>query len=230
MYCVKCGVRLADTEKRCPLCDTAVYHPELQQPEGRPLYPKGKYPKSQPNSKAFNGVLIILFLIPAIICLLADLQPDKKLDWFGLAAGGLLISYIAMALPLWFDKPNPVIFGPCIYVATTVYLLYINSYTNGNWFMSFALPIAGGLCLITCAVVTLLRYLRRGRLFVWGGALIALGGLMLLMEYLLSVTFGVTYVGWSVYPFAVLLLLGILLIYLAISRSARELLARKLFF
>ena len=29
MYCIKCGVKLADTEKKCPLCGTVVYHPEF---------------------------------------------------------------------------------------------------------------------------------------------------------------------------------------------------------
>ena len=37
MYCVKCGVRLADTEKVCPLCATRVYHPDLEQPKTPPL-------------------------------------------------------------------------------------------------------------------------------------------------------------------------------------------------
>lgn len=230
MFCVKCGVRLADTEKSCPLCGTVVYHPELQQQEAQPLYPKGKLPKVQPNSKAFNGILIILFLIPMMICLLSDLQENGKLDWFGLAAGGLLIGYIALALPLWFTKPNPVIFVPCNFATTIAYLLYVNVHTNGNWFMSFAFPVAGGLCLITCAAVTLLYYLRKGRLFVWGGVMIALGGLILLMEFLLSITFRLSFVGWSVYPLVVLALFGVLLIYLAISPGARETLARKLFF
>ena len=29
MYCIKCGVELADSEKRCPLCGTPVFHPDL---------------------------------------------------------------------------------------------------------------------------------------------------------------------------------------------------------
>ena len=57
----------------------------------------------------------------------------------------------------------------------------------------------------------------------------ALGGTMLLIEYLLDITFGRAFVGWSIYPLAVLILLGGLLIYLAIDRSAREVMERKLF-
>ncbi len=39
MYCMNCGVRLGDSEKRCPLCGLRVYHPDLETPRGEPLYP-----------------------------------------------------------------------------------------------------------------------------------------------------------------------------------------------
>ena len=230
MFCINCGVKLADTEKKCPLCDTVVYHPSLQQKEARPLYPKNRHPKVQANSKAFNGIFIILFFIPMLICFLADLQRNGELNWFGFAAGGLLIGYIALALPLWFRKPNPVIFLPCNFGTVILYLLYINLATGGNWFLSFAFPIAGSLCLIICAVVTLVYYLRKGRLYIFGGGFIALGALMLLVEFLLDITFDVKFIGWSIYPLVVLVLLGGALIYLAINRSAREMMERKLFF
>lgn len=102
--------------------------------------------------------------------------------------------------------------------------------TGGHWFLSFALPVVGGLCLVTTAAVTLLRYIRRGRLYIHGGVLAALGGWLLLLEYLMGVTFGVRFIGWSVYPLLVLALLGGLLIYVAIDSDAREMLKRKLFF
>ena len=230
MYCIHCGVKLADTEKKCPLCGTVVYHPELQQKDVRPLFPREKMPKSKSGSKALNGAVIILFLIPLIVSLLSDLHIDGKADWFGFVAGALVAAYVAFALPMWFSKPNPVIFVPCSFAAAALYLLYINFATGGNWFFSFALPVIGGVCLIVCAVITLLYYLRRGRLYIIGGAFIALGAFMLLIEFLLSVTFSLRFIGWSIYPMAVLVLFGGLLIYLAINRSAREMMERKLFF
>ena len=229
MFCINCGVRLADTEKKCPLCATEVYHPDLKQPQALPLYPKDKAPKLKPNSKAFNGAIIILFLIPMLVCFLADLHNDLRLDWFGYVAGGVIFTYVAFALPLWFRKPNPVIFLPCSFAAAAVYLLYINIATGGNWFMSFAFPTTGALALIFCTVVTLFKYVRRGKLYVLGGAFMALGGASILIEFLLSITFGTTFKGWSIYPLAALFLLGALLIYLGISRSAREMMERKFF-
>ena len=230
MYCVKCGVKLADTEEKCPLCNTAVYHPDLAQETEKPLYPKDKMPPSSHSSKSLNGAIAILFCIPIIVCFYADRSMDGALGWFGYVAGALLVAYVAFALPLWFQKPNPVIFVPCNFAAVGLYLLYINWGTGGNWFLSFAFPVVGGLCLITSAVVTLIYYLRRGRLYILGGAFMALGAFMLLIEFLLGITFDIAYIGWSVYPLVVLFFFGGLLIYLAINRSARELMERKLFF
>ena len=230
MYCIECGVKLGDAEKRCPLCGTAVCHPDYVDRPGKPLYPDKKMPPRSSGSKALNGVVILLFLIPLFVCFAADLLLDGSVEWFGYAAGALLLTYVVFALPLWFRKPNPVIFVPCDFAAAVFYLLYINWATGGTWFFTFALPVVGGLCLITCAVVTLLYYLRKGRLYVIGGAFMALGAFMLQVEFLLGVTFGLQFIGWSVYPLGVLLLFGGMLIYLAINSAAREILARKLFF
>lgn len=230
MYCIKCGVKLADTEKKCPLCDTVVYHPDLQQAPQPPLYPANKLPKSNSGSKVLNGAVIMLFFIPLLVCFFADLSLDGNMEWFGYVAGALLMAYVAIALPLWFRKPNPVVFVPCDFAAAGGYLLYINRATEGDWFLTFAFPVVGGMGLLTCAVVTLFYYLRRGRLYILGGAFMALGAFMLLIEFLLNVTFGLPMIGWSIYPLVVLVLFGGLLIYFAINSSAREMIERKLFF
>ena len=223
-------MRLAETENKCPLCNTVVYHPDFKQPEVPKNYPDDKIPKSNSVAKASSGVIVFLFLVPLLISFISDLQADGKLDWFGFVAGALVVGYITLALPLWFKKPNPAVFVPCSFAASALYLLYINLATNGSWYLSFALPIISVLCLITCTLFSLIYYVKRGRLYIFGGALILLGGFMLLVEYLLNVTFGVPFVGWSIYPLVVLTLLGCMLIYLAIDKNAREIIKRKLFF
>ena len=230
MYCVKCGVELADTEKKCPLCATAVYHPELERPEAPPLYPTDKMPPTASRSRALNGVVIILFLIPLSVCYFADWSLDGSIQWYGFVAGALGLVYTAFALPAWFLKPEPVALTAVNFGAAAVYLLYIDCATGGGWFLGFALPMTGGLAVITCALVGLLYYLRKGRLFIVGGAQMALGGLMVLLESLLVRTFGLSYTGWSLYPLAVLILCGGLLIYLGVNSEAREIMERKLFF
>ena len=63
-----------------------------------------------------------------------------------------------------------------------------------------------------------------------GGAFIATGAFMLLVEFLMNLTFDLSFIGWSLYPLVVLVLFGCLIIYLAINSDARETLERKLFF
>lgn len=231
MYCINCGVKLESGEKLCPLCGTEVCHPSFTPNEEKRLYPSGRMPEVVPHSNAFNGVLIVMFLIPALVSLLADFQFDGNYQWSGYVIGALMLGYIAFALPLWFKKPSPVIFTPCTFAGAVVYLLYINLNLDGDWFLSFAFPVAGGFGIIATTVVTLLYYLKKGRLYIWGGAFLVTGAFIMLIEFFMSITFvKVNFMGWSLYPFTVLVLLGGMLLYLAINKSAREVMERKLFF
>ncbi len=229
MYCINCGVKLADTEKTCPLCGVRVYHPDLTQKDAVPLYPQQTVlPQENPRTAVI--ILTTLFLILALTSLICDLQLSGRIVWSGYVMGGLALAYVIAILPLWFRKRNPVIFVPCDFAAAALYLLYINLATDGQWFLSFALPVTAAIALIVTAVITLLRYISRGRLYVFGGAACALGLYMPMLEYLLYRTFDLTsFPVWSLYPLVALVLIGGMLIYLAANRSARELMERKFF-
>ena len=230
MYCINCGVKLADSEKQCPLCLTKVYHPDISQKDADPLYPPQRYPALQVSPTGTRVILTVLFLLPLLICLQCDLLLSGGISWSGYVSGALVVLYVAVVLPSWFRKPNPVIFVPCTFAAVGAYLLYINFATAGSWFLSFAFPVTGFIALVVTAVVTLLRYVRKGMLYIIGGAFIALGAFMPLMEFLLVLTFSsVEFVWWSLYPLTALVLLGGMLIFLAICRPARETMERKLF-
>ena len=120
MYCINCGVKLSDTEKRCPLCQTTVYHPDLTRPDVQPLYPEGLSPEPQLNSKALQAILTAFFVLVASVCLVCDLQLGSGVVWAGYVIGGLVVSYVAGILPIWFKKPNPVIFVPCSFAAAAL--------------------------------------------------------------------------------------------------------------
>ncbi|MBE6958001.1 MAG: hypothetical protein E7447_02455 [Ruminococcaceae bacterium] len=229
MYCVNCGVKLSDTEKRCPLCQTAVYHPELPRKEAEPLYPEGLGPEIQVNPLLMQFIVTACYLLAMAVCLVCDLQLGDGIVWAGYVIGGLLLSYVVIILPLWFKNPNPVIFVPCDFVAAGLYLLYINLATGGKWFLSFAFPVAGFVGLVVTAVVVLRRYIRRGRLYVFGGAILAMGGFMPLMEFLLTITFPIPFIGWYLYPLIALGLAGGMLLFLAICKPARHAMAQKFF-
>lgn len=230
MYCIRCGVKLADTEKQCPLCGTIPFHPEIACQDAPPLYPKNRNPYIKVSSWGILWVVSALVVLAILTVLLCDLQINGSVSWSGFVVGGLAIFYVACILPQWFKKPNPVIFVPCSFLLIGGYLLYIDLTTNGSWFLSFAFPVVGFFGVLLTTVVTLVRYVQKGKLFIYGGAFLALGLFMPLMEFLLNFTFrperGLL---WSYFPMGALVLFGGFLIFLGICRPARETMTRKFF-
>ena len=156
MYCVKCGVKLSDTEKQCPLCGTAVFHPDIARNPGEEMYPSGKKP-AVPATPIWPLIIFsAAFLLPILIVLMCDIQLNGELNWAGYVVGALVTSYVIVVLPRWFRDPNPVIFVPCGFAAVALYVFYINYAVDGNWFLTLALPIIGGIC----AIVTVQRFFK----------------------------------------------------------------------
>lgn len=229
MYCINCGVKLADTEQTCPFCRTAPDTLLKKREPVRALYPENRYPERTVKTGALNGAILILFLLPLLVTFFVDLHFDRELNWFWYVAGAVVLAYVIIALPLWFRNPNPIIFVPCDFGAIALYLLLIQILTGGSWYFRFALPVTGSIGLLVTTMVVLLRCLRKGKLYIFGGSILAMGIIVLLVEFLLSVAFSIPFIGWSVYPLTVLTVLGCLLIFLAISGSAREKMERKFF-
>ena len=231
MYCVNCGVELSDSETVCPLCGTRVFHPDLPRKQADGPYPSDQHIRPEEvNRSGILFVMTVLALLPAVICLLCDWRINGRIVWSGFAAGGIGVLYVLILLPMWFRHPNPVIFVPVDFAAIILYLLYIDLATSGHWFLSFAFPVTGAIGLLLTAVVALVRYVHAGYLYIFGGALILGGGLAVLIEFLLNVTFQIHKVlFWSLYPMAAGVILGGMLLVIAICKPLRKSLHRKFF-
>ena len=230
MYCANCGVKLADTEERCPLCGTSAYHPEIKRPEVDPLYPKDFVVKTELSMATSHIIIFTLFLIPILITLYSDFYFNSELTWSVYVAFSLVLFYIIIILPLWFKRPTPAIFVPIDFVAIAFFLHYINFATGGNWFLSLAFPLITYLGITITATSVLLYYLKKGHLYVIGAFFIALGLFMEIIEFFMMITFKTNFDGWSLYPMIPLVLIGLGLITISISRNIRAVLARKLHF
>lgn len=230
MYCINCGVKLADTEEKCPLCGVTVCHPDFPKPVGEPLYPRHRYPAPRAASKAAQIVVTTLMAIAFLTTLFVDFQVNGGITWSGIAAGGIAFGYILLVLPFWFKRVNHLVYVPGVFLAAALYLLYINCAVDGDWFLGFALPVTVYAGVLVTVMVHLLLRRRDRALAVLGGGFIALAVLMPLMEGLIVAVFHrPRVVGWSVYPLISLALLGVMLIFLAVNRRAREKMEQKFF-
>ena len=230
MFCIKCGVELADTEKSCPLCGTTVFHPELTQKEVAPNYPPYRRQHSRLNRRGILFLITMFYVMLAIQLVVCEVSIFDQLSWSLYAIGGLALSYIVILLPTWFARPNPVIFVPCDFAAVTLFLWFINEFSGGKWFLTFVFPVAVVATLIVTAIITLSRYIGRGYFFIFGGASILTGAFVVMIEMLLHVTFSPPkFYFWSIYPLIAFALLGIALIIVGICRPLRESIAKKIF-
>lgn len=228
MYCIKCGAKLSSGQSICPICSTRVYHPDLPYEE-KSTYPKKEFVSEEFNRHGLLFIITVLFLLTLLLPPILEFTISRGINWSGYTAGGVLLGYITFVLPLWFRSPNPVIFVPCDFAGAILYLLYIDLKTGGKWFLSFAFPVCGAFCLITTALIVLLRYIKRGRLYMFGGAFIALGAWTVLIEFLISITFHTKMFVWSPCTMITMFLIGMMLIVIAIVKPLKESLKKKFF-
>ena len=230
MYCIQCGIELSEGQTLCPVCHTRVYHPDIPMGDARPTYPRGE----STEEVSPRGLLFVLTIFAALCVILppiSELIFDGGITWSGYMAGGVMLAYILFLLPPWFRRPEPVVFVSLDVVAIELYLLYINLVTHGDWFLSFAFPVVGILGLIAVTFTALTRYLRHGRLYIWGGTMIALGLWTALLEFFLWLTFDLSRVlSWSLCTLVPFCVLGLMLIIIALVRPLRESLERRFFF
>ncbi len=229
MYCVKCGVELADSEKACPLCKTPVYYPGFPKEEAR-QYPEFVSFEEKISPRGVYFVLAFLFGIAIIITAICDYNLNGQFTWGGYAVGGMVLAYTVFLFPLWFRRRSPLIFLSADFSVLALYLFYVNYALMGDWFFSFALPVTGALALIALSSVAIHRYVRRGLLYVAGGALIATGFFTVLLEWLLNRVFHLAdRLMWAYYPMIALSLFGIMLIIIASVKPLRESLRKRFY-
>lgn len=228
MYCVKCGVKLQEGADTCPLCGTPVWNPEDTTEER-------SYPDSLPrhyNESDLPGAILltVLCVIAAAVVLAVCFRLYGGLGWGGYAVGGLALFYVIAVLPRWFRHPRSEVFVPAAHAAAALYVLYICLKTGGHWYLSFALPILAVSCLIFTALVCLLKYVRHGKLFIFGGFFLLLGGFTVLIEFFQHITFGAEMYRWSLFTLAGFCAVGAFLLVAGVIPPLRRALEKRYFF
>ena len=230
MYCVQCGVRLADGEESCPLCGTPVMSPALSGINPHPKY-SDLYPRENEHGK--YALLGFLTAVAAVICLVSltvCLRFFGAVSWSGYVMLGVALAWTALVLPFWFRRPNPFVFLSLDFAAACGYLLYICLYNRMDWFLSFAFPVTALLCALTLAGVALFLYLKKDRIFFAGGLFIATGGCCMLSELFAHITFHTPMFLWSLYCMSLFGAIGLFLITAGMIPPLRAFLERKLFY
>ena len=231
-YCIRCGVELADSEPRCPLCGGPVS--ETAEGPATPaafVYPPEAKPSPPRTNRArFLPLLSVLFALPIIFTFFGDYDLHGHIDCAKLTAAALLLAYVIIVIPATL-RTRPV-FQLILDLCCTEAALYFSALVlQGNWFWPFAFPAA----LYPFASALLLILLRRKTglpgLYIAAISCFSSGLYCLLLEWRINAVFHLrgSFL-WSVFPFLLGIALAILLYFTERSHILKQKLARRFFF
>lgn len=142
-YCVNCGVELAASEKRCPLCGVEVINPVSPfDPTAASPYPaRHEAIRHRIIRVVAATVLSLIMAIPLVIVLLLDLIKDGRMDWSLIPAASIALAFMVFVFPCLFRKPRVWLFMIFGTLEIAVFLLALKFILGGDWYFLFALPL-----------------------------------------------------------------------------------------
>lgn len=138
-YCVNCGVKLAPSEKVCPLCDTPVINPKARDEEAKSAYPDKVDTYRPLNVRFIVGLLWIGVAVVSVIVVLCDLLTARALSWSVFVIGGVAYAGAILTSISLKSKWASLLSLTC---GTLLLLLLIAWRTGGmEWFAVLAAPL-----------------------------------------------------------------------------------------
>ena len=204
-YCVNCGVELQKGERKCPLCGVEVVNP--REPWTEETAPSRPYPAHVERLNAridrhyAATFCSLLLLIPLFVSMFTNMLISGALTWSLYVAGGLLVVFVCVFLPMLFKKRRVYLFVLLDGASVALLLLLIEHLSEQQWFLTLGLP----LCCIATLLTLLIAFLCAPKRSMDGlvraaVALAGLGATVVLIECAVRFYLGMSPVPrWSVY-------------------------------
>jgi hypothetical protein len=189
-YCVNCGVELANSEKRCPLCGVEVLNPArtgMEELYGE-TYPSQREPvKSIFDRQMWITIVSIVLAVPAAICFVSNMLFHSSGFWSFYVIGALAVAWTLGVSPFLFKRYFPLLWIVAVTGASLGYLYLIEFLSPmQGWFLPLALPIVLGMAVLSLAIIVLIRRKVLRQLFTPAAVFLALGLLAVLVELSIS--------------------------------------------
>ncbi|MCM1133663.1 MAG: DUF6320 domain-containing protein [Ruminococcus flavefaciens] len=231
-YCVKCGVKLEDSEKQCPLCRTAVYHPDIKIPDSA-VQP---YPEEhiillrEMNNKYKIIIATICIFIPAILTFICDYKINSEIIWADIVFSSVCFLYSLIFIPMIFTKKDVLVYLGADFSALLLFMWYMSFTLGQNWFLPFAMPLILSAVLITFSAILIKRFVNKSYLFVFAVVFILTGADCILIEFLINKVFfdRIDFI-WSFYPCLTFMAVGVVLMLINRNKKLKEQMTKRFF-
>lgn len=231
-YCPNCGVELAPSEARCPLCRTAAPQPPETAEKPSPTAANVPVGRAAPRKRrTFALACAILLLIPVLTCVVSDLSIGGTLTWAWYVILSFALLYVLLFPPFILLRRRLMVSLALDCAGVIGFLWGMERLTGGGWFLRFGLPVTLLVYAVVLAVVLLVRKSPWNHLKVLAATLCGMGVFVLALEWLINRSFypGRT-VSWSIYTCIPCLLLGAALLVIDRNPACKQELHKRLFF
>lgn len=230
-YCVNCGVQLAKSEKKCPLCGVEVINPLEPYAEKAPRpYPHLLDPISDRINRRFIAALITIGLIfPAVLCATINYSLDNKLSWSYYVIGALITVWV-FVVPFFLMKKRTVsrLFIPDVLILLLYLFLIAAVRGDFSWYWPLGVPlvlIAGGFIFLNIQLIALSKI--RG-LAIPAAALFSIGLMVTGFELVLTAGQDRVRLVWSLYVLIPCFAVALILLVIAQKKALTEEIRRRL--
>lgn len=236
-YCVECGVKLAESEAVCPLCNTKVVNPNHTSGDltaDRPYPSNIQHQINGLNRRELAWVVMLFLLIPvgatAVIDLLTGALPFA-LNWSLIVIGAGAMLGVWVLVPLFFRSISPYLLLSVDFLAIAGFLAVIAVYVGSwDWCLRLGIPITLCTGLMACAVMAAIRAKRLRPLTKAALVFITLGVYIMALELIIDyAVYGILAIRWSIYAVVPLLFLSLLFFYISRKPRLMDELRRRLF-
>lgn len=233
-YCVHCGVRLAEAEKRCPLCATPVIDPCAKEAaDSAPMFAEVLQapPEKRLNRTFLANLVFGVLLVPFVITALVGVAAGVDLSWAFFVIGAELCLWAIVLLPLIWPGHRAYVYLVADVAAVTLLLAMVAEHSAGwSWFVGIAVPILAFACAVMLAIAWVVRRKALSALAKTGWVGVVLAFVPLGIDIIITAAQHTEEVAmWGMLAFVPMLALGLALVVLSESTRATEWIHRKLF-
>lgn len=227
MYCYKCGVKLSDAERKCPLCKTRMPYHNLGT-DKLAYSDKIDDINKHINFRYLARLILVILCFLGIITFLCNYFINGKITWSIYVLSSIV--YLASQVSFLYFKNK--IVPAIINLLGLEYLLFTIAYmTNGfNWYLYLVLP---NIFIVWLLIVLCIYFFRKKKRRLTRGIAV----ILLLLSIILVVTeilidlfkYNVINLQWSLYASLPILIVSLIVFVISFNRRLIEEVKKRIF-
>lgn len=217
-YCVNCGVKLKQSKKVCPLCNTMVINPNNLNNDFIPVYSQVVEKHKEINKKFLCELITIVLLCATIITVLCDLVFTGDITWSIYVIVSSLSLNSKLSFILFKNKFIPLF----IDLLTTETLIYVIAYLNNglHWFLYLVCPFIFIIWIYIVLCVFVLEKKKYNLLRRFSIAFSFISIILLIIEACIDMfKYEKVVINWSIYAILPITIIGLILYVISFNRK-----------